>query len=322
MIDRFQRRVTYLRVSVTDRCQMRCPYCTIQNTPRPSLTADELHLLVGVAARRLGFRKVRLTGGEPLLRKDLTEIVARLSSVEGIREVAMTTNGLTLAEHAQGLFDAGLRTVNISCDSLRPERFRDLAGAGRLEDVLAGLRACREVGIPNLKLNVVLMGGVNDDEVEDFVDFAARESVEVRFIEQMPMDGAVAGSAASGRALDPGMLLERLGRTRSLEPLPSSKNGGPAELFRIDGAVIGFIRAMSGPFCDRCNRLRITSDGKIRSCLLTGGEVDLLGALRTAPDLAAAEDLIEDLLRQAADAKPALYDLQREGAIPMRAIGG
>jgi cyclic pyranopterin phosphate synthase len=320
VIDRFQRHVTYLRISVTDRCQMRCAYCSLPSKPQPTLSAAELKLIVGVAVERLGFRKVRLTGGEPLLRRDLPEIIAGLADLAGMREVAVTTNGLALAERAGELAAAGLRTVNISCDSLRPARFRKLAGAGQLEDVLAGLNECRRVGIPNLKVNVVLMGGVNDDEIEDFVDFAAREKVEVRFIEQMPLDSQ--GSGQSGAALDPAAIMERLFARSTLEPLPASKAGGPAERYSIDGAVVGFIRAISGPFCDRCNRLRITSDGKIRSCLLTGGDVDLAQAVRTAGDDGERAERIERLLRQAADSKPALYELQREGAIRMREIGG
>ncbi|MDP6519198.1 MAG: GTP 3',8-cyclase MoaA, partial [Planctomycetota bacterium] len=310
MIDRFQRHVTYLRISVTDRCQMRCSYCSLPSKPQPTLSAAELHQIVGVAVARLGFRKVRLTGGEPLLRRDLGEIISGLASLEGMREVAVTTNGLGLVERAEELARAGLRTVNISCDSLRPERFRELAGAGHLEDVLAGLRACRTAGISNIKLNVVLMGGVNDDEVDAFVDFAAAEAVEVRFIEQMPLSGGAGGKGAApnqaGMSLDPAAIVEQLAARRTLKPLPASKAGGPAERYSIDGAVVGFIRAISGPFCDRCNRLRITSDGKIRSCLLTGGDVDLAQAVRRAGTAKEIEGRIEALLRQAADSKPAL----------------
>ncbi|QDU85137.1 Cyclic pyranopterin monophosphate synthase [Planctomycetes bacterium Pla163] len=318
MIDRFGRRVTYLRVSLTNRCQLACTYCTLPEEPRTVMQADEVERIMRVASERLGFRKVRLTGGEPTLRRDLPEIVARLDALPGIREVALTTNGLLLAKRAGELAEAGLRTVNISCDSLDPERFAELTGGGRLDQVLEGLTACREAGIENRKLNVVLLGGVNEGEIEAFVDLARREQVEVRFIEHMPMDAERTGKWR----LSPRDVLKRVASKRGLVPLPTSADGGPAERFEVDGARIGFIHAMSNPFCDRCNRLRITAEGRIRSCLLTGGEVDLLAALRSGHDDERIDADLVALFEEAADLKPPIYDLQREGGISMRAIGG
>lgn len=318
MIDRFGRRVTYLRVSLTNRCQLTCSYCTLPEEPRTVMRPDEVERLLRVASEQLGFRKVRLTGGEPTLRKDLPSIVERLSRLPKMREVALTTNGLLLGRRAEELARAGLRTVNVSCDSLDPERFAELTGGGKLEQVLDGLRAAREAGIENRKLNVVLLGGVNEEEIEAFVELAATEDLEVRFIEHMPMDGERTGRWR----LSPREVIDRIGARHGMTPLPTSADGGPAERFQVGGGRIGFIHAMSNPFCDRCNRLRITAEGTIRSCLLTGGEVDLLAAMRSGRSDEEIDAELVERFRSAADLKPPIYDLQKEGTISMRAIGG
>jgi cyclic pyranopterin phosphate synthase len=318
MMDRFGRRVTYLRVSLTNRCQLHCSYCTLPEEPSSVMRPDEVQRIIEVASRRLGFRKVRLTGGEPTLRRDLPEVVRALVDLPGIREVALTTNGMLLERRAAELKAAGLRTINVSIDSLDPERFKQLTGGGDLPTVLAGLRAAREVGIERRKVNCVLLGGVNDTEIEAFLALSEAEGVEVRFIEHMPMDEQRLGDWR----IEPRQVLERLARGRELKPLASSQDGGPAERFAVGAAVVGFIHAMSNPFCDRCNRLRITAEGKIRSCLLSGGEVDLLGALRGGGSDAEIEAQLVALFEQAADAKPPIYDHLAGGAIKMRAIGG
>lgn len=319
MIDRFHRNVTYLRISVTDRCQMSCSYCTLQEEPRETLTAQEIGELVRVAGTRLGIRKIRLTGGEPLLRSDLVDVVRQIVATEEIVEVAMTTNGLLLEETAEELARAGLRTVNVSLDSLDQVRFRELAGAGSVERVLGGLRAAKRAGIPKLKLNVVLLGGVNEEEVCDFVRLGQAEDVEIRFIEHMPMDD----SRLKSWRVDPAQIRQRLlDEFGELLPIASEKNGGPAELSLVGGVRVGFIRAITSPFCDRCNRLRVTSDGKIRSCLLSGGVLDIAGALRAPVGEEERAALLVALFREAADAKPPVYELLRDGAIPMRQLGG
>ena len=318
MMDRFGRRVTYLRVSLTNRCQLACTYCTLPDEPTTVLQPQEVEHLIEVCARRLGFRKVRLTGGEPTLRRDLPDIVSRLSAIAGLREVALTTNGMLLDRRAKELAEAGLHTVNVSCDTLDPARFEALTGGGKLEDVLEGLRAAREAGIENRKINAVLQADITDEEVEAFVELSAREDVEVRFIEHMPMDSERIGS----ERIDPRVVLTRLGERFGCEPLPTRANGGPAERFAVGAARIGFIHAMSNPFCDRCNRLRVTAEGKIRSCLLTGGEVDLLAVMRSGERPEVIEEGLVAAMTEAADAKPPIYDLQREGSISMRAIGG
>lgn len=319
MIDRFHRNVTYLRISVTDRCQMSCSYCTLQEEPKESLSAREIGELVRVAGERLGFRKIRLTGGEPLLRPDLAEVVEEVVATSQIVEVAMTTNGLLLAGRAEELAKAGLRTVNVSLDSLDPARFRELTSSGSLDAVVEGLRAARRAGIQRRKLNVVLLGGVNEEEVVEFVRFAIAEDVEVRFIEHMPMDD----SRLTSWRVDPDEIRARLREEfGELQPVATDRSGGPAELWLVGGARVGFIRAISGPFCDRCNRLRVTSEGKIRSCLLSGGEVELAGVLRgTLPEEERASALAT-LFQTAADAKPPVYELMRDGAVPMRQLGG
>jgi cyclic pyranopterin phosphate synthase len=231
----------------------------------------------------------------------------------------MTTNGLLLAGRAEELAKAGLRTVNVSLDSLDPARFRELTSSGSLDAVVEGLRAARRAGIQRRKLNVVLLGGVNEEEVVEFVRFAIAEDVEVRFIEHMPMDD----SRLTSWRVDPDEIRARLREEfGELQPVATDRSGGPAELWLVGGARVGFIRAISGPFCDRCNRLRVTSEGKIRSCLLSGGEVDLTGVLRgTLPEEERASALAT-LFQTAADAKPPVYELMRDGAVPMRQLGG
>ena len=319
MIDRFHRNITYLRISVTDRCQMSCTYCTLQEEPKETLTADEIGELVKVAGERLGFRKIRLTGGEPLLRRDVGQVIRNIVATKEIVEVAMTTNGLLLADAAEELAQSGLRSVNVSLDSLEPLRFRELTGAGSVAQVLDGLRAAKAAGIPRRKLNVVLLGGVNDREVCDFVRLGQAEDLEIRFIEHMPMDDA----RLSSWRVDPVEIRQQLmDEFGDLQPIAQDKNGGPAELSLVGGVRVGFIRAITSPFCDRCNRLRVTADGKIRSCLLSGGVMDLVSALRSPLGEEERAQLLMGLLRTSADAKPPVYELQREGAIPMRQLGG
>lgn len=319
MIDRFHRNVTYLRISVTDRCQMSCSYCTLQEEPKETLTADEIGELVRVVGARLGFRKIRLTGGEPLLRPDLAQVVKNIVATPEIVEVAMTTNGLLLEDAAEDLARAGLRTVNVSLDSLDAGRFREIAGAGSVEQVLKGLRAARRAGIEKRKLNVVLLGGFNEDEVCDFVRLGREEEVEIRFIEHMPMDSA----RLTSWRVDPVEIRTRLREAfGEFQPIATEKNGGPAELSLVGGVRVGFIRAITSPFCDRCNRLRVTADGKIRSCLLSGGVVDIAGVLRAPVSEEERADALVEVFREAADAKPPVYELQRDGAIPMRQLGG
>ncbi len=294
LVDPIGRRINYLRVSVTDRCNLRCVYCMPEEgipwLPREEiLTLEEIWRIVRVAAT-MGLRRVRLTGGEPTVRRGLVDLVRWIASTPGIQEVAMTTNGVALASMAQDLARAGLRRVNVSLDTLRPERFRAITRWGKMEDVLAGIDAARRAGLRPIKLNVVVMRGVNDDEVVDFARTTLEEDWEVRFIELMPFmedEGlCIKGQADVVPTFVPTTEVRRrieeaLG---PLAPAQSTSGAGPANYYRLPGAkgLVGFISPLTEhAFCATCNRMRLTADGKIRPCLLTDHEVDLKGVLRS-----------------------------------------
>jgi len=289
-LDAQRRRISYLRVSVTDRCNLRCVYCMpeegIDLIPMEDvLSYEEIREIVRVAAS-MGLRRVRLTGGEPLARKGLVDLVRMISGLPGIEEVSLSTNGVVLARHAASLAEAGLSRVNVSLDTLKPERFREITRGGRLEDVLDGIEAARAAGLTPVKVNVVVMQGVNDDEVVDFARLTLSEDRQVRYIElmpfvalensgQQPAPSAVFLSNESVR----GRIEEALGR---LEP-ESGDGNGPARYYRLPAAKgkIGFISPLSEDgFCERCNRMRLTATGKLRPCLLTDHEIDLRTSLR------------------------------------------
>ena len=275
MIDGEGRRIEYLRLSVTDRCNCRCAYCMpaggVPMLGHADILSFEELAAVARAAAELGVRKVRLTGGEPLARRGVVDLVRMVAAVPGVDEVAMTTNATLLAPVAGALREAGLSRLNVSLDTLRPDRYAKITRCGRLEDALAGLAAAREAGFSRTKVNCVLMGGVNDDEVADLAGLARNEAVDVRFIELMPIGPAAGWSRASFVAADavldalPG--LELLGRD------------GVAEIYRMPGWAgrVGLIRPMSHKFCDGCSRIRVTADGKLKPCLHSAAEIDLRG---------------------------------------------
>jgi GTP 3',8-cyclase len=289
-LDGCGRRIGYLRVSVTDRCNLRCVYCMpeegIDLVPMENiLSYEEISDVVRVAVS-MGLRRVRLTGGEPLARKGLVDLVAMISALPGIEEVTLSTNGIALARHAEALARAGLSRVNISLDTLRPERFQSITRGGRLQDVLDGIEAAREASLVPVKLNVVVMKGVNDDEVVDFARSTLEQDRQVRFIELMPFIGL---ENSDQRAAQSAGFVSNDSVRREIEgacgPLrPESANGnGPAAYYRLPGAKgrIGFISPLSEKdFCARCNRMRLTATGKLRPCLLTDQEVDLRPAVR------------------------------------------
>ena len=324
LVDRFGRRQSYLRVSVTDRCNMRCDYC--RPAARMEAGAAREHLLrfeeiariVRVAAG-LGVTKVRITGGEPLVRRDLPRLVAMLAAVDGIRDLAMTTNGSLLARHAQALADAGLMRVNVSLDSLKPLRFQRLTG-GALSDVLRGIEAARRAGLEPVKLNCVLMRGVNDDEAPALMDFAAREGLILRFIELMPMKR---GLDWRRHYLSVGELLRRDEvRTRLADDSAPADGRNVARYRPMQaGGMVGFITPMSARFCDGCNRLRLTADGGLRSCLPADRQVNLRELLRQGcPD-----DAIRAAFLRAVLVKPEIgvyeFDARAEKRSMIR-IGG
>jgi GTP 3',8-cyclase len=296
MIDAQSRPIRYLRLSITRTCAMRCSYCqpaALDHDRRPVLSLDEIVALVRHLVVRHGVAKVRLTGGEPTARPDLLELVRHLSGIEGLVDLAMTTNGLALAHQAAALADGGLHRVNVSLDSLCPRNFARITGVDGLDRVLRGLDMAVAAGLKP-KLNVVVMRGANDHELPALLQFAAERQLEIRFIELMPM-GPLAGRWAE-RFVPEAAMRERLDDTvRSWKPM--SPAGAPARRYSVvlaDGraATVGFIAAMSRPFCDRCNRIRIASDGAFYPCLMGPATESLLPALRPVFDPAAVDELL------------------------------
>jgi len=295
IIDRFQRPLASLRVSVTDRCNLRCRYCMPEQEyvwlPKESiLTFEEITRLVGVFAS-LGVEKVRLTGGEPLLRHDVPALARMLAGVSGVRDLAMTTNGLLLAKLAPDLRLAGLGRITVSLDTLRPERMRELARSDKHVDVLAGIAAARAAGFP-LKLNTVVMRGTNDDELVDLIEFARAHDAEVRFIEYMDVGGATAWSAE--QVFSQREMLARLSaRYGAIETVPSADVAAPAERFRLpDGVTFGIVASTTAPFCRSCDRSRLTADGTWFMCLYAERGTDLRAPLRSGASDAELSDLI------------------------------
>lgn len=285
MKDQFNREITYLRVSITDRCNLRCRYCMPEEgvckvSHRDILRYEEILEIVSVAAE-LGVKKVRVTGGEPLVRLGCPELCAEISAIPGIEEVVLTTNGILLEQQAEALWNAGVRRVNVSLDTMDPEKYRSITGGGDIQRVLRGIEAARKAGMQPIKINTVLMGGFNDDEIPEFVEMTRQHPIELRFIELMPMGpGAEFGD---GAYLPGQTVLERVP-----ELSPMSGDGGVARLYQLPGAVgrVGLISPLSRHFCGTCNRLRLTSEGALKPCLHSAQEIPLRGlhgdALRAA----------------------------------------
>ena len=275
MLDKFGREITYLRLSVTDLCNLRCRYCMPEEgVPKKDhaamLTEDEMILAVEAAAS-LGITKLRITGGEPLVKKNILSICHWAARVPGIREVCMTTNGLRLPELAVPLREAGVRRLNISLDTLDPDKYAQITRCGVLSDALAGIHAALGAGYDKIKLNAVLIGGFNDDEIEEMAKLTLRYPLDMRFIELMPM-----GENGFGKeAYLP--YTEVLRRLPELMPLPGE--GGAAKLYRLPGALgnVGLISPVSAHFCSGCNRLRLTADGKLKPCLHSSAEYPIKG---------------------------------------------
>ena len=318
--DSFQRPINYLRISVTDRCNLRCVYCMppggIPLMPRNEILRYEEIQAVARAAAELGITKVRLTGGEPLARAQLTSLVHMLSQIESIDDISLTTNGLLLKRYAAPLKQAGLKRVNVSLDTLNREKFQGITRGDRLSDVLAGMEAARMVGLDPVKVNMVVMRGINDDEVLDFARLTMDQGWHVRFIESMPF-------ATNLEFVPVSEIQKRLLSLGELETYPFSQGNGPARYFRFPHAsgTIGFISPLSEHFCFNCNRLRLTADGQLHPCLLSDEEVDLRKPLRHG---ASTEELIQ-LIRQAVVSKPERHRLG-EGISPpkrpMCQVGG
>lgn len=283
LIDSFGRVHRDLRVSLTDRCSLRCTYCMPFNFDKwlPTetlLTATELVKVIEIAVSQ-GVTEVRLTGGEPLLRPDIVEIVSRISALEPAPELSMTTNGVALAKVAAQLADAGLRRINISLDTLDWERFKRLTFRDRYDDVIEGISAARLAGLAPIKINTVLMRGINDDEALPLLKWALTENLNLRFIEQMPLDAGDAWTRSNLITADE--IFNQLNSEFELTPV-SNRGSSPAEEFFINGgpATVGIIGSVTRSFCANCDRLRLTSDGQLRNCLFSNEETDLRTILR------------------------------------------
>lgn len=276
MRDRFGRKITYLRISITDACNLQCVYCMPDNsfhqTSGPDLMrADEIVEFAEQAAR-LGIRKIRITGGEPLVRPDVLEICSRISAIAGVKELALTTNGLLLKAMAADLKKSGVSRINVSLDTLQTDRYRTITGKGRYSDVVDGIEQARSVGLKPIKINTVLIGGFNDNEIADFVNLTRKEETEVRFIELMPI-GACASFPKSA-FVKGSLVLQKVPELISL-----NETDGVARMYRYPGGrgKVGIISSVNQHFCKSCNRIRLTCDGRIKPCLHSANEMNIRG---------------------------------------------
>ncbi len=336
--DRFGRPLGNLRISVTDRCNLRCAYCMPEEEyawlPQPSLLRfEELASLARVFAG-LGVRRVRLTGGEPLMRRDLHVLVGMLALVHGIEDLALTTNGVLLEAQAESLFKAGLKRLTVSLDTLKPERFRELSRRDALDNVLAGIARAGAVGFVPLKLDMVVLRGTNDDEIESMLDYARSIGAELRYIEYMDVGGATRWTKEA--VVSRREILERLGKSRGAIETIVENTSAPADRFRLaDGTTFGVISSTTQPFCDSCDRARLTADGRWFLCLYARQGLDLGAALRAGASDGELRTMISDrwgvrddrgaMLRLAEHERSALAkidELRRDPHLEMHTRGG
>ena len=323
--DSFQRPINYLRISVTDRCNLRCIYCMPTEgihlmSHEDILTYEEIYTITKAAAE-LGINRIRITGGEPLARLGVPRLVHMIAQIDGIKDIALTTNGVLLARYAAELKKAGLWRVNVSLDTLKEDKFEFITRSNEsLGAVLDGIEVARSVGLNPVKINVVVMYGINDDELLDFATKTINDGWHVRFIELMPSAGT---STLASQFMPVSEMRKRLEILGALEPCLPSAGNGPAKYFRFPNAngTIGFITPVSEHFCVRCNRLRLTADGKLRPCLLDDYEIDLKSPLRSG----LSSDGLKQLIEEAVANKPLRHHLA-EGYTPkdrpMTQVGG
>jgi len=311
MIDQYERDINYLRVSVTDRCNLRCTYCM----PKEGfslighddiLRYEEILRIIRVATGQ-GITKVRITGGEPLVRRGVAEFIASLRTIPALNDISLTTNGILLEAHAEQLFAAGIRRINISLDSLNADKYSRITRGGDIHAVLRGIRKVREIGFDPIKINIVTIKGFNDDEVLDFARMTLANPYQIRFIELMSL--GTAGAENDGRYLANSVIRERIETLGKLEAVNGgrSKSEGPARIYRLAGGVgeIGFISPVSRHFCHSCNRLRLTADGHLRACLLSDEETDLKGPLRAG----CGDEEVAALIRGVIARKPRRHEI-------------
>ena len=325
LTDTFNRSINYLRLSVTDRCNLRCQYCVPRNLPavggaRDALSFDDLFRLARISVE-LGIRKIRVTGGEPLVRSGIVEFLERVSSIEAEPQVVLTTNGMMLKKLAAPLREAGVRRLNISLDSLKKETFASVTGGGDVKMVLDGIDAAQKAGFPPPQINMVVLRGINDGEIADFARFAVERGLNVRFIEYMPVSGDPGWRA---HFMPSNEVLEIIGREHRLAPVKSMDGAGPARYHLLgDGpAMVGVISPISEHFCSQCNRIRIAADGNARGCLLREDTTDL------KPYLATGDEAVREILTKIILHKPERHNITEaesrsgQGWVPMSAIGG
>jgi cyclic pyranopterin phosphate synthase len=304
LLDDYYRKINYLRLSITDRCNLRCRYCMPEEGVDPIkhtdlLTYEEILGVVEVFARN-GISKVRLTGGEPLVRKGVVDLVRGIGKIAGIQDLSLTTNGVLLREYAKDLAKAGLRRINISLDTLRPERFAYITRRDKFKEVWEGIEEALRQRLSPVKINVVAIRGFNDDEVQEFARLSLTHPLHVRFIEFMPVGNG--NDWHEGGGISSAQIMEEIKEIGKLIPVGPQANDGPAQRYYITGSKgeIGFISPISSHFCAQCNRLRLTPDGGIRPCLFSDDEIDLKGIVRGSGDDAD----IEEALHKALQAKP------------------
>ena len=324
LIDNFGRRINYLRLSVTDRCNLRCRYCMpadgVDKLAHAAILSYEELFRIASAAVAIGVEKIRVTGGEPLVRKGIVPFLARLASIPALRQLVLTTNGMLLPEMAVELRRAGVQRLNISLDSLKPDTFRAITRSGDVGQVLAGIDAAVAAGFPPPKINMVVMRGVNDDEVADFARLTLNHPYTVRYIEYMP---ATREENWQRLCIPAREILDRLASAYELEPVEKGEMAGPSQDFRIRGAAgtIGVISAVSGHFCGECNRVRVTATGMAKSCLFSDETLDLRPYLGTDDPAPLAE-----ALRRLVGCKPERHGIDGErvehSAFSMAKVGG
>ena len=325
LVDPEKRHLSYLRISITDRCNLRCLYCVPEGRiPKLGhediLSYEEILRLVKIGIK-LGIRKVRVTGGEPLVRKGVIDFLNRLTRIKALEDVSLTTNGVFLATYAQRIFDAGIRRINISLDSLNPEKYAQITGYDQFKQVWAGIERAQQIGFNPIKINVVAMRGINDDEISDFGKLSLDHPFHIRFIEYMPI--GTSRNRCQDQILTP-EIKKKIVSLGALLPVDSGQNDGPARRYRIAGATgeVGFISALSHHFCNHCNRLRLTADGKLRACLLSDHHESLKEILRNG----SSDDQLADHFRIAARQKAAKHMLCPDGRTivtsQMQRIGG
>lgn len=318
MKDSFGRDINYLRISITDRCNLRCKYCMPADgidkcNHKDLLSLEEIEYIAKTFVE-LGIEKIRITGGEPLVRKNAINLISNLSKLEGLKEIAMTTNGILLEKYAKELKDAGLDRVNISLDTLNEDKYKDITRGGDLNRVFRGIEQAKKAHLTPIKLNTVLIGGFNDDEIEDFVYLTSKEKIDVRFIELMPIGEA--SDWANKKFVSNEEVLKRV---KELKKIKTDDLSSPAVYYKLPNGKgkIGIINPISCKFCEYCNRIRLTSSGKLKLCLHSDREIDLKSALRNGENL---KNIISDAIEQ----KPESHHLEDGKYIikNMNQIGG